>query len=58
MDINADVFKHELGKALTKVDGLNMSDVVGDFMGEPVGPTFFVAVSQLMECGLPKTFRW
>ena len=41
MDVNADIYQKELGKALTKPDGLNMSEVVGDFTGPPVGPTFF-----------------
>ena len=41
MDANADIYQKELGKALTNSDGLNMSEVVGDFTGTPVGATFF-----------------
>ena len=41
MDANSDIYRKELGKALTNADGLNMSEVVGNFTGMPVGPTFF-----------------
>lgn len=41
MDANADIYQRELGQELTKLDGLNMSEVVGDFTGVPIGPTFF-----------------
>jgi hypothetical protein len=41
LDANADIYQKELGKALTNSDGLNMSEVVGDFTGTPVGATFF-----------------
>lgn len=41
MDVNKDIYQKNLGKALTNVDGLNMSEVVGEFTGNPVGPTFF-----------------
>ena len=41
MDANSDIYRKELGKALTAVEGLNMSEVVGDFTGKRVGPTFF-----------------
>jgi len=41
LDANADIYQKELGKALTDSDGLNLSEVVGDFTGTPVGATFF-----------------
>ena len=41
LDANDDIYKKDLGKTLTAVDGLNMSEVVSDFTGNPVGPTFF-----------------
>ena len=41
MDANEDIYQKEIGRALTKEDGLNMSEVVGDFAGTPVGLTFF-----------------
>ena len=41
MDANEDIYKKEIGRLLTNEDGLNMSEVVGDFTGTPVGPTFF-----------------
>ena len=41
LDANSDIYKKELGKSLTEANGLNMSEVVGDFTGTPIGPTFF-----------------
>ena len=41
MDANSDIYCKELGQALTSSEGLNMSEVVGDFTGLAVGPTFF-----------------
>ena len=41
MDANKDIYKKLLGRSLTDRDGLNMSEVVGDFTGKQVGPTFF-----------------
>jgi hypothetical protein len=41
LDANEDIYKKSLGKSLTKRDGLNMSEVVGDFTGKKIGPTFF-----------------
>ena len=52
LDANADIYQKELGKALTDMEGLNMSEVVGDFSGSLVGPT------RLMGCGLLRTFKW
>ena len=41
LDVNSDIYRKELGQALAYADGLNMSEVVGDFTGRQVGPTFF-----------------
>jgi len=41
MDANEDIYKKSIGKSLTKAEGLNMSEVVGDFTGKRIGPTFF-----------------
>ena len=41
LDANEDIYKKSLGKSLTKSDGLGMSEVIGDFTGKKVGPTFF-----------------
>jgi hypothetical protein len=40
MDANEDIYKKSLGKSPTKIDGLNMSEVVGNFTGKQIGPTF------------------
>jgi exonuclease III len=41
LDANENVYKKAIGKALTSVDGLAMKEVVGDFTGTPIGPTYF-----------------
>jgi hypothetical protein len=41
MDANEDIYRKLIGKLLTKKDGLNMLEVVGDFTGKKIGPTFF-----------------
>jgi hypothetical protein len=41
MDANEDIYRKLIGKLLMKKDGLNMSEVVGDFTGKKIGPTFF-----------------
>jgi hypothetical protein len=41
LDANEDIYKKSLGKSFTKSDGLNMSEVVGDFTVKKIGPTFF-----------------
>jgi hypothetical protein len=42
MDANEDIYRKSIGKLLTKTDGLNMSEVVGNFTGRKIGPTFFL----------------
>ena len=41
LDANADIYKKSLGQTLVDSEGLNMSEVVGEFTGKPIGPTFF-----------------
>ena len=41
LDANSDIYRKELGQSLVHPDGLNMSEVVGDFTGRQIGPTFF-----------------
>jgi hypothetical protein len=41
MDANEDVYEKSIGKALTDVDGLVMVEVVGEFTGQRIGPTYF-----------------
>ncbi len=41
MDVNKHIYKKSIGKELTDPEGLNMSEVVGDFTQQPVGSTFF-----------------
>jgi hypothetical protein len=41
MDANKDIYRKSIGKSLTERDGLNMVEVVGEFTGKQLGPTFF-----------------
>ncbi len=41
MDANEDIYWKSLGKSLTRTDGLNMLEVVGEFTGKRIGPKFF-----------------
>ena len=41
LDANEDIYKKSLGKSLINLEGLNMLEVVGEFTGKKVGPTFF-----------------
>ena len=41
LDANENICKKAIGKALTSVDGLAMKEVVRNFTGIPVGPTYF-----------------
>jgi hypothetical protein len=41
MDANEDIYRKSIGKALMDQDGLNMSEVVGDFTGKKLGATYF-----------------
>lgn len=41
LDVNEDIYRKSIGKALTDPAGLDMSEVVGDFTGEKLGATHF-----------------
>jgi hypothetical protein len=41
MDANEDIYQKLIGKSLTKREGLNMVEVVGEFTDKRLGPTFF-----------------
>jgi hypothetical protein len=41
LDANEDIYKKSLGKALTALSGLGLTEVVGKFTGSPIGPTHF-----------------
>jgi hypothetical protein len=41
LDANENIYRKSIGRLLTDLDGLNMSEVVGDFMGRKLGPAFF-----------------
>jgi hypothetical protein len=41
MDVNEDIYRKSIGRSLTNLDGLNMREVVGEFTGKKIGPTFF-----------------
>ena len=41
MDVNKDICRKNIGKALVKIDGLNMIEAVGNYTGQQLGATFF-----------------
>ena len=41
LDANKDIYKKSIGKTLTSIEGLGMSEIVGDFTGQKIGATFF-----------------
>ncbi len=41
LNANKDICKKSIGKALTDTDGLSMKEIVGEFMGQEIRPTFF-----------------
>jgi hypothetical protein len=41
LNANEDIYKKSLRQSLTNQDGLSMSEVVGDFTGMKIGPTYF-----------------
>jgi hypothetical protein len=41
LDTNENIYRKSIGRSLTDLDGLNMSEVVGDFTGRKLGPAFF-----------------
>ena len=41
MDVNKDIYRKSIGKALAKTDRLNMIETVGNYTGQQLGATFF-----------------
>ncbi len=41
LDANKDIYKKSIGKALTDTNGISMKEIVGEFTGRKIGPTFF-----------------
>lgn len=41
MDAYEHIYQKSIGKSLTDEDGLNMREVVGEFTGQKIGPTYF-----------------
>jgi hypothetical protein len=41
LDVNENIYCKSIGRLLTDLDDLNMSEVVRDFTGRKLGPTFF-----------------
>jgi hypothetical protein len=41
MDANENIYKKSIRRTLTSIEGLNMNEVVGEFTGKKIGPTFF-----------------
>ncbi len=41
MDANKNIYEKSIGQSLTSFEGLNMQEVVGEFTGKKIGPTFF-----------------
>ena len=41
LDSNENIYKKLIGKALTDLDGLAMREIVGEYTGIPIGPTYF-----------------
>jgi hypothetical protein len=41
MDANKHIYKKSIGCSLTYQEGINMQEVVGEFTGKKLGPTFF-----------------
>jgi hypothetical protein len=41
LDVNKDIYIKSIGKALMDTNGLSMKEIVGEFTGRKIGPTFF-----------------
>ena len=41
MDVNEDIYRNSIGRALTESDDLQMIEAVGNYKGKKVGATFF-----------------
>ena len=47
MDVNKDIYRKSIGKALTRDEGLNIEEAVGNFTGKKIGATFFRGVKPI-----------
>jgi hypothetical protein len=45
MDANKHIYKKSIERSLTNQEGLNMQEVVGEYTGKKLGPTFFTGQS-------------
>ena len=41
MDVNKDIYRKSIGKALTDLEDLQMIEAVGNYTGQKLGATFF-----------------
>jgi hypothetical protein len=41
MDVNEDIYRKSISWSLTNLEGLNIREVVGEFTGKKIYPTFF-----------------
>jgi hypothetical protein len=41
LDANENIYQGELGRGLTKLNGLGMKEVVGEFTAQQLGATYF-----------------
>ncbi len=48
MDVNENIYKKSIGRALTDKEGLCMVEVVSEFIGQKIGPTFFRGSSPIV----------
>ena len=51
MDVNKDIYRKSIGKALTMLEDLQMIEAVGNYTGKKIGATFFRGTNQLMAYG-------
>jgi hypothetical protein len=47
MDTNEHIYKKSIGRSRTNREGLNMQEVVGEFTGKKLGPTFFTGTKPI-----------
>ena len=51
MDMNEDIYRKRIGKALTMSEDLQMIEAVGNCTGKKIGATFLEEQNQLMASG-------
>jgi hypothetical protein len=47
LNVNKDIYKKSIGKALTDTNELSMKEIVGEFTGQKIGPTFFRGIKPI-----------